>query len=332
MVIDAEEKGLLEPGCTIIEPTSGNTGIGLAMACAVKGYKCIIVMPEKMSDEKVGTLRSLGAEIIRTRTEAAFDEPDSLIAIAQRLNKAIPKSHILNQYTNSGNPLAHYDGTGAEILWQCENNVDMVVVGAGTGGTASGIGRKIKENVPSCHIVGVDPHGSILARPENLNKTDVTYYEIEGIGYDFIPTVLDHSVIDSWIKVNDKDSFKMAKRLQSQEGILCGGSSGAAVHAAIQAAKNLNENQRCVVILPDSIRNYMSKFVNDNWLEARDLQESINVKHHTWWDKKVTDLNLSPPPTVKIDETIGNVLHKMDELKINQIPVLNLLGYLKHKI
>lgn len=222
MVQDAEDKGLLIPGVsTIIEPTSGNTGIGLAMASAVRGYRCIIVLPEKNSDEKVNTLKALGAEIIRTRTEAKFDEPDSLVAIAQRLQKEIPNSVILNQYTNSGNPLAHYDGTGSEIVYQMDGKLDMVVLGAGTGGTVTGVGRKIKEACPECIVVAIDPEGSILARPEELNTAEGTY-EVEGIGYDFIPTVLDHTVVDKWVKSNDLMAFTMARRLQAEEGYLCG--------------------------------------------------------------------------------------------------------------
>lgn len=326
MVIDAEAKGILTPGCTIIEPTSGNTGIGLAMACAVKGYKCIIVMPEKMSDEKVGTLKSLGATIIRTPTEAAFDSPESLISVAQRLNRSIPGSHILDQYRNSGNPLAHYDGTGAEILYQCNNKVDVVIVGAGTGGTVSGIGRKLKEELPSCQVVAIDPYGSILARPEVMNDTDVTYYEVEGIGYDFIPTVLDHSVVDRWLKVGDLESFTMAKRLQNEEGLLCGGSSGAAMAAAVEMAKTLREDQTLVVLLPDSIRNYMSKFVNDSWLEARDLKEPINTNHYGWWDHTIKELNLSQPGEIKINETCGAVIQKMKSFNVEQMPLVDLLG------
>lgn len=223
MVQDAEEKGLLIPGVsTIIEPTSGNTGIGLAMASAVRGYRCIIVLPEKNSDEKVNTLKALGAEIIRTRTEAAFDEPDSLVAVAQRLHKEIPNSVILNQYTNSGNPLAHYDGTGTEILHQLDNKVDMIVMGAGTGGTISGVARKVKKECPNCVVVAIDPEGSSLARPKEMNKSNVIIYEVEGIGYDFVPTVLDHSVVDKWIKSNDSMALPMARRLIREEGFLCG--------------------------------------------------------------------------------------------------------------
>lgn len=222
MVEDAEAAGLLKPGFTIIEPTSGNTGVGLAMASAVKGYRMIIVMPEKMSNEKADTLRGLGAEIIRTPTEASFDAEEGLIAVAQKIQKEIPNSIVLNQYVNAGNPLAHYDGTGAEIVDQMEGKVDMVVLGAGTGGTVTGIGRKIKEKCPECVIVAADPEGSILARPEILNETDTTFYEVEGVGYDFIPTVLDHSVVDKWMKINDTNALPMARRLIAEEGYLCG--------------------------------------------------------------------------------------------------------------
>ena len=204
MVEDAEKSGQLKAGDTIIEPTSGNTGIGLALAAAVKGYRCIIVLPEKMSNEKVATLRALGAEIVRTPTSASWDSPESHISVAQRLLAEIPNSIILDQYRNPGNPLAHYDTTAEEIIKQCGGKPDMVVLGAGTGGTISGIGRKIKEKCPDCIVVGVDPLGSILAEPENLNRTDVTYYDVEGTGYDFIPTVLDRSVVDRWIKSRDK--------------------------------------------------------------------------------------------------------------------------------
>lgn len=330
MVLDAEKKGLLKPGCTVIEPTSGNTGIGLAMACAVRGYKCIIVMPEKMSDEKVGTLRALGAKIIRTPTEAAYDDSDSLIIVAQTLQKQTENSIILDQYRNPGNPLAHYDGTGSEILWQMNNKVDCVVIGAGTGGTVTGIGRKIKEKLgEQCKIVAVDPPGSILSLPESLNITDTTFYEVEGIGYDFLPTVLDRTVVDEWIKVNDQQSFDMARRLQAEEGILCGGSSGAALSAAIRVAKTMNENQKVVVILPDSIRNYMSKFVNDSWMEARELKESVNVHGFDWWNKPISALGLSPPETVQTDEIIGDVLKKMKANKLEQIPLIDGNGGLK---
>lgn len=301
MVEDAEAEGRLTPGCTIIEPTSGNTGIGLALACAVKGYKCLIVMPEKMSNEKVDTLRVLGAKIIRTPTEAAFDSPEGLIAVSQRLSKEIPNSVVLDQYRNPGNPLAHYDGTAEEILHQCGGKVDMIVIGAGTGGTISGIGRKIKEKVQDCIIVGADPEGSILACPESLNKTDVTFYEVEGIGYDFLPTVFDRDVVDRWYKSNDKDAIPMARRLHREEGILSGASSGTALSVAIKAARQLKKGDVCVVILPDGLRNYMTKMVSDNWMEARGFKEPINEFHCWWWDHEVSELNV--PKSLSISST-----------------------------
>ncbi|XP_053681678.1 uncharacterized protein LOC128732453 [Sabethes cyaneus] len=322
MIEEAERKGLLKPGCTIIEPTSGNTGIGLAMGAAVKGYKCLIVMPEKMSNEKVDTLKALGAQVIRTPTEAAFDSPEGLIAVAQRLQREIPDSVVLNQYTNAGNPLAHYDGTGAEILDQLDGNVDMVVVGAGTGGTVAGIGRKIKEVKPNCVIVGADPEGSILALPDAMNKSDVSFYEVEGVGYDFIPTVLDRSVVDRWVKFNDKAALPMARRLIAEEGFLCGGSSGGNVAVALEAAKDLVEGQNCVVILPDNIRNYLTKFVSDNWMEARNFKPSTNVHNHTWWNNPITNLNLATPLTISPSETIRKAIDIMKTNNVNQLPVI----------
>ncbi|XP_055383099.1 cystathionine beta-synthase [Condylostylus longicornis] len=320
MVLDAEEKGILKPGCTIIEPTSGNTGVGLAMACAVKGYKCLIVMPDKMSNEKVATLKALGATIIRTPTEAGFDDPSGLIAEAYRLQAQIKDSIILNQYINPGNPLAHYDGTATEVLWQLDNDIDLFVMGAGTGGTISGVGRKIKEACPKCKIVGADPYSSILAQPPELNITDVVKYEVEGIGYDFIPSVLDLNVVDVWEKTSDKESFLMARRLQKEEGFLCGGSSGAAMVVALKYAKHLKEGQKCVVLLPDNIRNYMTKFVSDNWMEARDFKEvPLDENNHWWWNQKVEKLN-SPKPVIISPETKTNEAIKL--LKENNLEIL----------
>ncbi|XP_017877639.1 cystathionine beta-synthase [Ceratina calcarata] len=296
MILDAEEKGTLKPGYTIIEPTSGNTGIGLAMAAAVRGYRCIIVLPEKMSDEKVSTLRALGAEIVRTPTEASWDSPEAHINVAQKLQQEIPNSVILDQYTNSGNPLAHYDGTATEIWEQCEGKVDYVIVGAGTGGTVAGIGRKFKELAPEVKIVAVDPKGSILD-PSSKSPEEIGFYEVEGIGYDFIPTVLDRTVIDQWIKTEDCESLNAARMLIRQEGLLCGGSSGAALVAALKIAKDLPEGKRVVMILPDGIRNYLTKFVSDHWMEARGFMESKceNAKNEWWWIKEISNLIFDKP-------------------------------------
>ena len=261
MVLDAEREGRIKPGDTLIEPTSGNTGIGMALACAVKGYRLVITMPEKMSHEKQVVLEALGAEIIRTPTEAAWDSPESHIGVAKRLNDVIPDSHILDQYSNPSNPLAHEEGTGVEIIEQCEGELDAVVITAGTGGTVTGVARAIKRTLPKTQIIGVDPVGSILAGPEEI-KT----YKVEGIGYDFIPDVLDRGLVDRWIKTRDRESFLVARQLIRQEGLLVGGSSGAATWAALQVGKEMQPGQRVVVLLPDSIRNYMTKFADDGWM------------------------------------------------------------------
>ena len=261
MVIDAEKEGRIKPGDTLIEPTSGNTGIGLALAAAVKGYKMIITMPEKMSKEKEMVLKALGAKIVRTPTEAAWDAPESHIEIAKKLNKEISNSHILDQYSNPSNPNAHYDFTAQEIIDDFPNGLDMIVVGVGTGGTITGLAKRLKEFYNKIEVIGVDPYGSILG-----GGTEIYPYKVEGIGYDFFPNVLNNNLIDKYIKVNDKNSFKTAKALIKTEGLLIGGSSGTAVYGAIKEAKKLKANQKCLIILPDSIRNYLSKFVDDEWM------------------------------------------------------------------
>ena len=262
MIDEAEKSGQIKPGDTLIEPSSGNTGIGLALAAAVKGYKLIITMPEKMSMEKEVVLEALGAKIIRTPTEVSYDDPKSLFGVAKQLQKETPNSHILDQYSNNNNPDSHYYGTAQEIIDEFGDNLDMVVISTGTGGTITGIAKKLKESISNIEIVGVDPVGSILG-----GGSDISPYHVEGIGYDFFPEVLDNSLVDRYIKTTDEDSFVMAKKLIKKEGLLIGGSCGAAVWGAIEAAKNLDPNKNVLVILPDSIRNYLSKFVNEQWLQ-----------------------------------------------------------------
>ena len=261
MIEEAEREGRIKPGDTLIEPTSGNTGIGLALAAAVKGYRLIITMPEKMSLEKQVVLEALGAEIVRTKTELAHDHPESLFGIAEKLHRETPNSHILDQYKNQANIDAHYFGTGREIVDQCEGRLDYLVLGVGTGGTLTGAARKLKEEIPEVKIIGVDPVGSILGGGD-----EVASYKVEGIGYDFFPEVLDTSLVDEWIKTRDKESLLMARRIIREEGMLVGGSSGSALWAALEIAKR-EPGKRICVIFADSVRNYLSKFISDDWMK-----------------------------------------------------------------
>ncbi|KIO33774.1 hypothetical protein M407DRAFT_240923 [Tulasnella calospora MUT 4182] len=277
MVEEAEKDGRLIPGqSVVIEPTSGNTGIGLALVCALKGYPLIITLPEKMSLEKEVTLRALGAEIVRTPTEAPSEGEESNIGVAKRLQRTIPGGVILDQYSNPNNPLAHELTTAPEIIHAITSTpatperpstekVDVLVAGAGTGGTITGLSKAIKEtHNPDCIVVGVDPVGSLLAGP---SEDKIGGYLVEGIGYDFIPGVLNYTHIDTWIKTTDDDSFPMARELIRTEGMLVGGSSGSAIAGALKYLKSEEgfekfgnlEGKNVVIILPDSIRNYMSK-------------------------------------------------------------------------
>jgi len=328
MVLDAEKSGLIQKGDTLIEATAGNTGIGLALAAAIKGYKMIITLPEKMSREKVDVLKALGAEIIRTPTEASWDAPDSHISVAKRLQQEIPNSHILDQYSNPSNPMAHYDGTAEEIIRQTGGQIDMLVAGTGTGGTITGLAKKLKEHNPNIIIVGVDPGGSILAVPDNMNdKHRSEAYQVEGIGSDFVPQVLDRYVIDRWMKSNDTESLVMMRRLIRDEGLLCGGSCGAAVSCALKAASTLKKGQRCVVILPDSVRNYMSKALSDDWMTDHGFVDNDVIKpkqFETWWaSKRVCDLPLSTPLTITGDVTCKDAIALLKEEGFDMVPVLN---------
>jgi cysteine synthase len=262
MVDEMERRGEIAPGCTLIEPSSGNTGTGLALVAAVKGYRAIITMPEKMSREKQLVMEALGAEIVRTPTEAPHDSPESLIGVAKRLNAEIEGSRIPDQYGNPDNPLAHYHGTGKEIWDDFGDSLDMVVLGAGTGGTIAGVARYLKEKNPDILVVGVDPEGSVLG-----GRTEVCTYQVEGIGYDFVPDVLTYDHIDEWVYTNDRDSLIMARRLIREEGLLVGGSSGSALCGVLEGIRRHPGTKRVLTILPDSIRNYLSKFVSDAWME-----------------------------------------------------------------
>jgi cystathionine beta-synthase len=316
MVEEAEKSGRIQPGDTLIEPTSGNTGIGMALAAAVKGYRMIITMPEKMSREKQVVLEALGAEIVRTPTEAAWDAPESHIGVAKQLNGILPRSHILDQYANPDNPLAHYHGTAGEILEQTGGKIDVLVLTAGTGGTLSGVARRLKEEVPGIHVVGVDPVGSILAGPGPIGS-----YKVEGIGYDFIPDVLDRRLVDEWVKSEDRESLLMARRLIRREGLLCGGSSGSAVWAAVEVAKRMGPGKRIVTILPDGVRNYMTKMLDDGWMRANGFTES------RWETASIAEVLRALPArelrTAPAEAAVGAVVRQMKAAGISQLPVVD---------
>lgn len=263
MIEAAEKAGQIQPGDTLVEPTSGNTGIGLAMAAAIKGYRLVICMPMKMSMEKQATMEALGAEIIRTPTEAASDSPESNFGVAKKLVAENPRHFMLDQFKNAANPDIHFEATAGEILEQMDGNIDYVLSGIGTGGTLTGIARRFKRDLPSCQIVAVDPVGSIMG-----GGTEHRSYLVEGIGYDFIPDTYEPGVIDRVVKTEDKESFQMARRIIREEGLLVGGSSGSVVWSALQLAHE-QPGARMVVILADSIRNYMSKFLLDSWMEEK---------------------------------------------------------------
>ncbi len=260
MVEEAERSGRIKPGDTLIEPTSGNTGIGLAMAAAIKGYRLIITLPEKMSMEKQLMMEALGAEIVRTPTTAPHDSPESNFGVAERLRGEIPNAHILDQFGNPDNPRAHYETTAKEFIEETDGRIDYFVAGVGTGGTIAGVAQRFREEIPDCKIIGVDPEGSIIGGGEPGGP-----YLVEGIGYDFIPDVLDQSLVDRYIKTNDAESFKLAMRLIREEGMLVGGSSGSAMQGVLEIAKECKDGERIVVILPDNVRNYMSKFLDPKW-------------------------------------------------------------------
>ncbi|MGH2572680.1 MAG: cystathionine beta-synthase [Actinomycetota bacterium] len=260
MIEAAERAGRLRPGGTIVEPTSGNTGHGLAIAAAIRGYKCIFVMPDKMSQEKVALLRAYGAEVVITPTAVPPESPESYYRVADRLTEEIPGAFQPNQYFNQENPAAHYETTGPEIWDQTEGKIDVLVAGVGTGGTITGAARYLKERKPALRVIGADPEGSVFSgdspRP----------YLVEGIGEDFWPRTFDPSVVDRYVRVTDRDSFLTARAITRQEGILVGGSSGTALFAALEVARELPEDTLIVVIFPDTGRNYLSKLYSDSWL------------------------------------------------------------------
>ena len=286
MIERAEREGRLRPGGTIIEPTSGNTGAALAMVAALRGYRCIFVMPDKMSQEKIALLRAYGAEVVITPTAVPPDSPESYYSVANRLTREIPGAFQPNQYANPANPEAHYRSTGPELWEQTGGRIDVLVAGIGTGGTISGTGRYLKERKPGVQVVGADPEGSIYT------SGDVHPYLVEGVGEDFWPETFDRSVVDRYVTVSDRDAFLMARRLAREEGLLVGGSSGLAAVAAVEVAKEQPAGSTIVVLLPDGGRAYLSKVYNDDWMREhgflgrrsillRDLLRDKDARHTT---------------------------------------------------
>ncbi len=327
IIEDAERAGKLKPGGTIVEATSGNTGVGLAIAAAVKGYKCIFVMPDKMSDEKIRTLRAYGAKVVITPTAVDKDDPRSYYKVAERLVRETPNAILGNQYHNPANPAIHYATTGPEIWEQTGGQVDAFVAGMGTGGTITGVARYLRERKPDIKIVGVDVAGSLLLETWKQGKVPehpiLKTYKLEGIGEDFIPSTLDLSLCDLVVQVNDRESFLMARRIVREEGIFVGGSCGAAVAGALKAIPQLGltADHTVVVLLPDNGARYLTKFFDDNWMRENGF---LNTD---WNQGTVGDFiqasPLRPVVTAHAGETLSAVIKRMKQHDFSQLPVVN---------
>jgi cystathionine beta-synthase len=316
MIEAAERTGSLKAGGTIIEPTSGNTGHGLAIAAAIKGYRCIFVMPDKMSQEKVALLRAYGAEVVITPTAVAPESPESYYRVADRLTEEIPGAFQPNQYFNQENPQAHYETTGPELWEQTEGKIDVLVTGVGTGGTITGTGRYLKEKKPELVVVGADPEGSIFSAPDEPARP----YLVEGIGEDFWPESFDPTIVDRYVRVSDRDSLLLARSITREEGILVGGSSGTALHAALEVAKELDESAMIVVIFPDTGRNYLSKLYSDTYM----LQYGFLDRPEVVRVEEVLRAKQGELPTLVAIGAHEKVRHAVDTLQqygISQAPV-----------
>jgi cystathionine beta-synthase len=315
----AERDGKLKPGGTIVEPTSGNTGTGLAIAARLKGYRVIAVMPDKMSKEKIDLLRAYGAEVVVAPTAVPPDSPESYYRVAERLAEEIPGAFQPNQYRNPANPQAHYLSTGPELWEQSGGRITHLVVGVGTGGTITGTGRYLKERNPSLQVIGADPYGSIYSSPE------VKPYLVEGVGEDFWPQTYDPSIVDRYVTVSDRDAFLTTRRLAMVEGILAGGSGGLAVHAALEVAREIPDPEAMVaVILPDGGRSYLSKVYNDAWMTQHGFLERAT-------DQTVGDVlyakqeagEIPPLVTVGTHQKVRDAVALLHEHRVSQLPVVS---------
>jgi cystathionine beta-synthase len=326
MIEDAERRGLLRPGGTIVEATSGNTGVGLAIAAALKGYKTIFVMPDKMSDEKIRQLRAFGARVVITPTAVEPDDPRSYYSVSRRLADETPNAILAGQYWNPSNPEAHYRSTGPEIWRQTAGRITTFMAGMGTGGTISGIGRYLKEQNPNIKVVGIDPIGSLYTHYFQTGELGPAHgYKVEGVGEDFLPSTMDFGVVDDVVQVNDKESFLMTRRLVREEGMFCGGSSGLAVAGALKwlrtSGGELDEDDVVVVLLPDSGSRYLSKVFDDAWMRENGFLEQATV----------ADMLAARPReviTAQESTSVETAIRLMKTHNISQIPVLTDNGQL----
>jgi cystathionine beta-synthase len=321
MIEAAEQSGDLRPGGTIVEPTSGNTGTGLAIAAALKGYRLVCVMPDKMSNEKIALLRAYGAEVVVCPTAVPRENPQSYYSVADRLASEIPDAFQPNQYFNSANPAAHEATTGPEIWRQTDGQITHFVAGMGTGGTITGVGRLLKRNNPAVQVIGADPVGSIYSAGQNFTPK---IYKVEGIGEDFMPSAIDLSLVDRIEVVDDKESFLVARRLTREEGILAGGSGGAATAAALRVARELDDPHALVVVLlPDTGRNYLSKIYNEEWMRANGFLEQFPT--HSVGEVVGQRGAASTLPSfvgVQARDTVRAAIDAMQQYGISQLPVV----------
>ncbi|MGH7776518.1 MAG: cystathionine beta-synthase [Candidatus Dormibacterales bacterium] len=319
MIEKAEREGLLAPGGTIVEPTSGNTGVGLAMAAAIKGYRCIFVMPDKMSKEKISLLRAFGAEVVVCPTAVAPDSAESYYSVSDRLAEEIPGAYKPDQYSNPANPQAHYETTGPEIWEQTGGELDAVVLSVGTGGTVSGTARYLKERRPGILVVAADPEGSIYS------SRTMHPYLVEGIGEDFWPQTYDPSLVDEYVTVTDRDSFLTARRLAAQEGLMVGGSGGTAVHAALEVARRFGPEATVVTLIADGGRGYLSKFYDDNWMLEYGFMERrapAPTVDEVLRFKRQGEPDLARVVTIESREKVGQAISLMQKYSISQLPVV----------